>query len=264
MCTQIRGIFMKKIRSTLLASLAGMLLLNTAPVCAEGAKLILGTKVEKHVMQNERDHFAFHDGHVWAQIELSPATDGHVTFVWTHNGHPYTEFKATTKQNNRFRTQAFVTARPGKWHVAVKSDANVVLAEKDFVVEGMDNAHETASVSPVKKKVEKVQQKSAATDEEKNISGITDALRAINPTPADVKKADAPVAAKSSAKIAVKAGEKLADSKPVDTKPADSKPVDTKPADQKPADQKPVDAKPVDAKPVDVKPVDTKPELPKA
>jgi len=176
---------MKTIRPTFLASLAGVFLLNTALVSAEGAKIVLGTKVEKHIMQNERDNFASHDGHVWAQIDLKPSTDGHVTFVWTRDGHPYSEFKATTAQGDRYRTHAYVTARPGKWHLAVMSEANVVLAEKDFVVDGdASHPHDAAHANTL--------HKADAAKETKPAMGITEALKAINPT--DTKSEEKAVA----------------------------------------------------------------------
>ena len=252
---------MTKIRSTFLASLAGMLLLNTALVYAGGAKLVLGTKVEKHVMQNERDNFAFHDGQVWAQIELKPSADGNVTFVWTRDGKPYSEFKVATKKSDRYRTQAFVTARPGKWHVAVKSDANVVLAEKNFVIDGMDS--DTSS----KPRDEKAASKSEKKDvDAKKVSGINEALKSMSPadakpeTNAGAKPAVKSKASEKKAKMADKTADaKPADVKPTDAKPTDVKPTDAKPADTKPADTKPTDAKPADAKPADVKPTDAKP-----
>jgi hypothetical protein len=221
---------MTKIRSTFLASLAGMLLLNTAVVYAGSAKLALGTKVEKHVVQNERDNFAFHDGQVWAQIELKPSTDGQVTFVWTRDGKPYSEFKVTTKKSDRYRTQAFVTARPGKWHVAVKSDANVVLAEKDFVVDGMDGS--MTSKSHDAKTEPKARKENVDT---KKVSGINEALKAMNPTDAKPEaKADEKPAVKSeSSPEKVKAADKAADAKPTDAKPANKKEADLKPASPK-------------------------------
>ncbi len=247
---------MTKIRSTFLASLAGMLLLDTALVYAGGAKLVLGTKVEKHVMQNERDNFAFHDGQVWAQIELKPSTDGNVTFVWTRDGKPYSEFKVATKKSDRYRTQAFVTARPGKWHVAVKSDANVVLAEKNFVIDGMDS--NTASKPRDEKAAPKSEKKDVDT---KKVSGINEALKSMSPADAKPETnagAKPVVKSKASAKKA-KTADKTADVKPADAKPTDVKPADAKPTDAKPADVKPANAKPTDAKPADVKPTDVKP-----
>lgn len=223
--TQIRGIFMKKIRSTFLASLAGIFLLNSALVYAGGAKLVLGTKVEKHIMQNEGDNFAFHDGQVWAQIELKPSTNGNVTFVWTRDGKPYSEFKAATKKSDRYRTQAFVTTRPGKWHVAVKSDANVVLAEKSFVIDGMDGS--TSSKEAPKAEKENV--------DTKKVSGINEALKAMNPTDAKTEaKADEKpaVRSESSPEKAKKAG-KANDAKSTDTKPANKKEADVKLASPK-------------------------------
>lgn len=241
---------MTKIRSTFLASLTGIFLLNTALVCAESAKLVLGTKVEKHVVQNERDHFAFHDGQIWAQIELKPSNDGHVTFVWTRDGKPYTEFKATTKKSDRYRTQAFVTARPGKWHVAVKSDANVVLAEKDFVIDGVDESMKPTSNNA------KVALKTEEKEVTKKVSGINEALKAMNPTE---QKPEAKADPKKTADA------KPVDAKPADTKPMDAKPSDTKATDSKAPDNKATDVKPMDAKPTaDAKSTDTKPALPKA
>lgn len=251
MYIQIRGIFMTKIRSTFLASLAGIFLLNTALVCAEGAKLTLGTKVEKHVVQNERDHFAFHDGQVWAQVELKPSTDGHVTFVWTRDGKPYTEFKTATKNSDRYRTQAFVTARPGKWHVAVKSDANVVLAEKDFIVDGVDSS--MTSKPNDTKATPKIPVKVDEKADTQKVSGINEALKAMNPTDSKPEvKADGKPAAKAEAS-SEKASANAA-------KPVDAKPVDAKPADVKPTDAKPVDA----AKSSAPASTDIKPASPKA
>jgi hypothetical protein len=253
---------MTKIRSTFLAGLAGIFLFNTALVCAQGAKLTLGTKVEKRVVQNERDRFAFHDGQVWAQIELKPSTDGHVTFVWTRDGKPYSEFKSTTKRSDRYRTQAFVTARPGKWHVAVKSDANVVLAEKNFVVDGVDGSmtsqpHDTKATSKV---VQKVEEKA----DTQKVSGINEALKAMNPTDPkpEVKTADKPaVKVEASPKKAKTDANAKTDSKPSDT----AKPVDAKPAGAKTTDAKPVDAKATDAaKPAIPTGTDVKPVSPKA
>ncbi|MES2607565.1 MAG: DUF2914 domain-containing protein [Pseudomonadota bacterium] len=244
---------MKKIRSAFLASLAGMFLLNTALVCAEGSKLVLGTKVEKHVMQNERDHFAFHDGQVWAQIELKPSTDGHVTFVWTRDGKPYTEFKTATKKSDRYRTQAFVTAHPGKWHVAVKSDANVVLAEKDFSVDGMDGV--TEGLSPTnaiqKKSKEKADIKPPVKDETKTVSGINEALKALNPTDSkpEVKANEKPAAKSEPSPEKVKVNESLkTNNQATYTKSADAKPTDAKPGDAKPTDGKSVNTKEADVK----------------
>lgn len=254
---------MTKIRSTFLASLAGMLLLNTALVYAGGAKLVLGTKVEKHVMQNERDNFAFHDGQVWAQIELKPSTDGNVTFVWTRDGKPYSEFKAATKKSDRYRTQAFVTARPGKWHVAVKSDANVVLAEKNFVIDGMDS--DTASKPRDEKAAPKSEKKDVDAKKKdvdtKKVSGINEALKSMSPTDAKPETnagAKPAVKSKASAKKA-KTADKTADAKPTDAKPADVKPTDANPAGVKPTDANPTDAKPTDVTPADVTPADTNP-----
>lgn len=249
---------MTKIRTTFLASLAGVFLLNTALVCAEGSKLVLGTKVEKYVMQNERDHFAFHDGQVWAQIELKPATDGHVTFVWTRDGKPYSEFKATTKQSDRYRTQSFVTARPGKWHVAVKSQENVVLAEKDFVVDGMDGMDNgMASKSHDAKKASKTTENT----DSKKVSGINDALKAMTPSG---EKPAVKVDEKSAAKVDVasekaKAPEVKKDAKPESSKPkASDKAVEIKPTDAKAANVKPTDARPADVKATEAKPVENK------
>ncbi|MES2252702.1 MAG: DUF2914 domain-containing protein [Pseudomonadota bacterium] len=231
---------MKTIRSTFLASLAGVFLLNTALVCAEGAKLVLGTKVEKHIVQNERDHFAFHDGQVWAQIELKPSTDGHVTFVWTRDGHPYSEFKTPTKHSDRYRTHAFVTARPGKWHVAVKSEADIILAEKDFVIDGdIDHPHDAIHTHTVQK-ADTV--KAATKETEKPVSGITEALKAINPTDtkseekanpkpsAEVKKAHPAKVETKPATVQTKAVESNIDiaSGKVDAKVSDIKPATPK------------------------------------
>lgn len=254
---------MTKIRSTFLASLAGIFLLNTAVVYAGGAKLVLGTKVEKRVLQNERDHFAFHDGQVWAQIELKPSTDGHVTFVWTRDGKPYSEFKSTTKRSDRYRTQAFVTARPGKWHVAVKSDANVVLAEKDFVVDGVDGSM-TSKPHDVKETPKAAQKAEEKADTQK-VSGINEALKAMNP--AETKPADKPAvkADTSPKKVKTDTGSKATDVvKPTDVKPADVKPAKAKLAETKPVDGKQVDVKPTDAKPTNPKDADVKPAAPKA
>lgn len=269
---------MTKIHSTFLASLAGIFLLNSAIVCAQGAKIVLGTKVEKHVMQNERDHFAFHDGQVWAQIELKPSTDGDVTFVWTRDGQPYGEFKTATKQSDRYRTQSFVTARPGKWHVAVKSQENVVLAEKAFVVDGAASVDGSmASTSQDAKRAPKAKEKI----DSKKVSGINDALKAMNPTnetpsvKADEKSPAKPVEAKP---VDVKAPETKADAKKdlskdktkaadkaVDVKPVEAKPVDTKAPEAKAdlkkdssKDKAKATDKPVDAKPAEVKPADAK------
>ena len=250
-----------------MASLAGIFLLNTALVCAESAKLTLGTKVEKHVVQNERDHFAFHDGQVWAQVELKPSTDGHVTFVWTRDGKPYTEFKTATKRSDRYRTQAFVTAHPGKWNVAVKSDANVVLAKKDFVVDGVDGVDgsmtsQSHGTKATPKAAPKVAQKVEEKADTQKVSGINEALKAMNPTDPkpEVKTAD-----KQAVKAAASPEKAKADAN-ADIKPANAaKPADAKPADMKPAEAKPVDVKATDAaKPAIPTGADIKPASPKA
>ena len=248
---------MKHMRTALCLSLTGMLLFAAPHANASGAKLVLGTKVEKHVIQNERDHFAFHDGQVWAQIEIKPSVDGHVTFVWTRDGHPYSEFKVITKQSPHYRTQAFVTARPGKWHVAVKSDANAVLAEKDFVVDGVEQHHNV--LSKPEADVLNHAEKSPAT-QEKVVSGVTtEASKAIHPTAPklEAKNSDKPADAKPAA-------EKSVELKPVELKPAETKPAETKPAEIKPTETKPAETKPTETKPAKTKPIDLKPELPKA
>jgi hypothetical protein len=193
---------MKQIKLSLRLGLAGILLAHMPLAFAENAKLVTGTKVEKHVVQNEGYHFAFHDGQVWAQVELKPSTDGHVTFVWTRDGHPYHELKLTTKKADRYRVAGYVTARPGKWHVAVKSDANVVLAEKDFVVEGVDAGTHKPNVdsSGHKSSAAHVAKKGTTTaaghenEADKPKSSIVGALKAINPTET---KADAKADAKA-------------------------------------------------------------------
>jgi hypothetical protein len=188
----------KYINSGICLGLASAFLLNMQIVSAAQSKLVLGTKIDKHVMQNEKEHFAFHDGKVCAQIALQPSHDGKVTFVWTRDGHPYTEFTTVTKQSARYRTHACVTARPGKWHVVVK-DADKVLAERSFVVDGdaapkQDKPKLIASVVAEKVvKAEKPKTDKPKMDKPKDVvapveadkakaSGIGEALKAIEPT----------------------------------------------------------------------------------
>ncbi len=188
----------KYINSGICLGLASAFLLNMQIVSAAQSKLVLGTKVDKHVMQNEKEHFAFHDGKVCAQIALQPSHDGKVTFVWKRDGHPYTEFTTVTKQSMRYRTHACVTARPGKWHVVVK-DADKVLAERSFVVDGdaaakQDKPKVTAPVvaekvvkaempKTDKPKMDKPKDVVAPVEADKaKASGISEALKAIEPT----------------------------------------------------------------------------------
>jgi hypothetical protein len=160
--------------------------------------------------------------------------------------------KVATKQSPHYRTQAFVTARPGKWHVAVKSDTNVVLAEKDFIVDGIEQHHNV--LSKPEAEAQNHAEKSPAT-QEKAVSGVTtEASKAIHPTAPKLE-------AKNSDKLAdVKADEKSKDGL---TKNSD-KSADAKPVDEKLVEVKPAETKPTETKSVELKTAETKSELPKA
>jgi hypothetical protein len=177
---------MKQIKLSFCLGLAGLFLTHTSVTFAENAKLVTGTKLENRVMQNQGDHFAFHDGRIWAQVELKPSDDGHVTFVWTRNGHPYHELKVATKKSDRYRVAGYVTALIGKWHVAVKSDDNHIVAEKDFVV-GAENYNEESELNDsgttdhAKKEIDK-EDLSVSKKNKKPKVGMAGALKAISPS----------------------------------------------------------------------------------
>ena len=254
--------------SVICLGLASAFLLNMQIVCAEQAKLILGTKVDNHVMQNEKSRFAFHDGKVCAQIALQPSHDGNVTFVWMRNGSPYAEFTTATKQSMRYRTHACVTARPGKWHVAVK-DANTVLVEKDFIVDGdvASKQEKPKTVAPVAVektvKAEKPKTDKLKMDKPKDVivpieadktktSGIGEALKAIEPT--DSEKLASAQKATAAQKTALDG---------TDSEKSMPKADVVKSIDVKAIELKTPDAKVVEAKSAEVKVVESTKDLAK-
>lgn len=170
-------------------SLVSVFLMNISCLYADEVKLALGTKIDKHELKNKSDNFIYHDGRVWAQAEFTPSKKETVTFVWTRDSKPYVQIKTSIKFSPRYRTQAYVTAHPGVWHVAVKSESGVILAEKNFSIEGRGGIVDThlkekpQSENANKKVREKtIKVASAPTIKEKSVSGIAEALKAINPT----------------------------------------------------------------------------------
>ncbi|MDP3372177.1 MAG: DUF2914 domain-containing protein [Candidatus Paracaedibacteraceae bacterium] len=175
---------MNQMHRSLCLALAVISLMIPQSTYAMTSQLSLGTKLEKRELKNQSNHFSIDDGFIWAQLELNPSKNGKVCFIWTLNGKPYTKFNTPIKNSPRYRTQSYVTARTGHWHVTVMSDAKVVLAEKDFIVEGKVMTEKSSStVIHDKSKLnfnDKAQK--AAPTKEKSVSGIAEALKAISPS----------------------------------------------------------------------------------
>lgn len=180
---------------------AASLCLITAAGQLNAHDLKLGTKVDHHVVQDEKTDFSTADKEVCAQISLVPSHDGKVTFVWTKDDVKRLSLSLPVKESARYRTHSCVKTKPGQWHVAVLDEANVTLAEKTFHVSA--NGTKAKSAPAVVQAPEQNHQDAAVVVPEASVAPAV-AHKAPKPEVTHAPANEAPVVPSEAAKEEVK------------------------------------------------------------